>query len=81
MILRSSLTCINISQDSRYILVNLADNELQLIDIDNAEVVQRFLGQKQGECVIKSTFGGTDENLVISGSEGLCQPQLVFERS
>jgi WD repeat-containing protein 26 len=76
MMLRTNLTCINISRDSRYILVNLSDNELQLIDIDTAEIVQRFLGQKQGVFMIKSTFGGADENLVISGSEG--KPALRF---
>ena len=68
--LKTELTSVNISRDSKYILVNLADNELQLIDINSAEIVRRFLGQKQGKYVIRSTFGGADENLVISGSEG-----------
>lgn len=71
MMLRSKLTSINISRDSRFILVNLTDNELQLIDIGTAKIVQRFLGQKQGAYMIKSTFGGADENLVISGSQGI----------
>lgn len=51
-------------------LVNMDDGELQLIDINSAEVVRRFLGQKQGEFMIRSSFGGADENLIISGSEG-----------
>lgn len=68
--LKTQLTCINISRDSEHMLVNMVDNELQLIDINSAEVVQRFLGQKQGEFVIRSVFGGADENLIISGSEG-----------
>ena len=68
--LKTRLTCVNISRDSKYMLVNMADGELQLIDINSAEVVRRFLGQKQGEFMIRSSFGGADENLIISGSEG-----------
>ena len=68
--LKAMLTSVTISKDSRYMLVNMADGELQLIDINTAEIFQRFLGQKQGDYIIRSTFGGADENLVISGSEG-----------
>ena len=68
--LRTDMTCVSISRDSRHMLVNMADNELQLIDLRSAEIVQRFMGQKQGKYVIRSAFGGADENLVISGSEG-----------
>ena len=68
--LKTGLTSVKISRDSKYILVNMVDNELQLFDINSAEIVRRFLGQKQGNYVIRSTFGGADENLVISGSEG-----------
>ena len=71
ILLRSKMTCLSISRDSRYMLVNMADNEVQLIDIETAEIVRRFLGQKQETCVIRSSFGGADENLVISGSEGI----------
>lgn len=71
--LRTKMTCLSISRDSRYMLVNLADNEVQLIDIETAEIVRRFLGQKQGKYVIRSSFGGADENLIISGSEGTYQ--------
>lgn len=67
---KTELTCVNISRDSKYMLVNMAE-ELQLIDINNpTETVRRFDGQKQGEWIIRSCFGGADENLVISGSEG-----------
>lgn len=70
MLLRSKMTCVSISRDSRYILVNMADDEVQLIDIETAEIVRRFLGQKQENFIIRSCFGGADENLIISGSEG-----------
>ena len=72
--LKTDLTCVSISRDSRYMLVNMADNELQLIDINSAEIVRRFLGQKQGTFVVRSAFGGGDENLIISGSEGKNDP-------
>ena len=70
ILLRTRMTCLSISRDSRYMLVNMADNEVQLIDIETAEIVRRFLGQKQQEFMIRSTFGGADENLIVSGSEG-----------
>ena len=67
---KSDLTCVNISRDSKYMLVNMAE-ELQLIDINNpTETVRRFQGQQQGDWIIRSCFGGADENLVISGSGG-----------
>ncbi|KAH0562255.1 hypothetical protein GP486_003051, partial [Trichoglossum hirsutum] len=67
--LKVDLTCLNISQDSRYMLVNMSDNEIQLLDIETADIVRRFMGQKQGHYVIRSAFGGASENFVISGSE------------
>ncbi|MCJ1395356.1 hypothetical protein MMC18_008240 [Xylographa bjoerkii] len=67
--LKTKLTCVRISRDSKYMLINMVDNELQLIDIGSAEIVRRFLGQKQGEYIIRGSFGGADENLIISGSE------------
>ena len=68
--LKCKLTCVRISRDSKYMLINMVDNELQLIDISSAEVVRRFEGQKQGKFIIRGSFGGADENIIISGSEG-----------
>lgn len=68
--MKSKPTSIAISRDSQYMLVNLSEGQINLIDIDTTEVVRRFQGQKQGSYVIRSTFGGAAENFVISGSEG-----------
>ncbi|PYH46288.1 WD domain protein [Aspergillus saccharolyticus JOP 1030-1] len=66
---KSRPTSVAVSKDSRYLLVNLADNQLQLIDLNTTDVVRRFQGQKQGNFVIRSVFGGAADNFIVSGSE------------
>lgn len=68
--LKSPPTSITVSRDSRNVLVNLAEGQINLIDIETSTVIRRFRGQKQGQYVIRSAFGGAGENFVISGSEG-----------
>lgn len=68
--LKINLTCLTISRDSKQMLVNVVDNEIHLLDIETAVLVKTFRGQKQGQFVIRSSFGGAAENFVISGSEG-----------
>lgn len=70
MDLKVKLTSINISQDSRYMLVSKIDGEARMMDIETRETIKIFTGQKGGEFVIRSSFGGANESFVISGSEG-----------
>lgn len=74
ILLQSRMTCITVSRDGRYMLINMSNGQIQLIEIETREFVRRFEGQVQGEYVIRSCFGGADENLVISGSEGQSSP-------
>ncbi|KAJ5536052.1 hypothetical protein N7513_009238 [Penicillium frequentans] len=67
--LSSKPTSLAISRDSKHMLVNLKEGEIQLIDLETAGVVRRFSGHKQGEYVIRSTFGGAGENFIVSGSD------------
>ena len=64
------LTSINISRNSHHMLISMNDNKIRLMDIDTGEVLQSFSGQKQTEFIIRSAFGGADENFIVSGSEG-----------
>ena len=64
------MTSISISADSNFALVNLTLNEVHMIDLQNRETVRRFVGQQQGQFMIRNCFGGAAENFVLSGSEG-----------
>ncbi|EXJ93975.1 hypothetical protein A1O1_02368 [Capronia coronata CBS 617.96] len=63
------MTSISLSRDGSTVLVNLAIGEVHMIDLATRETVRKFRGQKQGEFVIRSCFGGAAENFVVSGSE------------
>ena len=69
-------TSVTISQDSKYMLVNLTSEEVHLLDIRTAELIRKFEGQKQGNFIIRSSFGGADENFIVSGSEGAYSEML-----
>jgi WD repeat-containing protein 26 len=66
-----NLTSVSISQDSRTILVSKTSGEAQLFDIETRKPIKLFTGQKGGQFVIRSAFGGANESFVISGSEGM----------
>jgi WD40 repeat protein len=65
------MTSVNISADSKLMLVSMNENKIYLMHIDSGEILQSFSGQKQSEYMIRSAFGGANESFVVSGSEGM----------
>jgi WD40 repeat protein len=65
------LTSVTISQDSRHMLISMSPDQIRLMEIDTGDVIQRFGGHAQKQFIIRSAFGGADENFVVSGSEGM----------
>lgn len=64
-----SITSLTISKDGRYCLVSLANQEIHIWDIGKKRLQQKFQGHVQTKYVVRSCFGGSDQNFVISGSE------------
>ncbi|KAK2748535.1 hypothetical protein FQN57_000669 [Myotisia sp. PD_48] len=69
ILLKPEPTCIKISKDSRYMLVNMSSGDIKLLDIETRQLARQFRGQKQGNFIIRSSFGGAAENFIVSGSE------------
>jgi WD40 repeat protein len=65
------LTSVEISQDSRHMLVSMNPDKIRLMEIDTGEVIQSFEGHQQKQFIIRSSFGGANENFVVSGSDGM----------
>ncbi|KAF2703024.1 WD repeat-containing protein-like protein [Pleomassaria siparia CBS 279.74] len=62
-------TSVTISKDSERMLVSMNKSMIKLMEIDTGETLQAYDGRKQEEFIIRSSFGGADENFVVSGSE------------
>jgi WD repeat-containing protein 26 len=67
----AKLTSLTLSNDCKSALLNLCSGEVDLVDIASGDIIRQFEGQKQGNFIIRSTFGGAAENFVLSGSEGM----------
>ena len=64
-----AITSLSLSRDSRFLLVNVASQETHAWDLHEKQLVHKYRGQKQGRFVIRSSYGGSDEAFVASGSE------------
>jgi hypothetical protein len=51
-------------------LISMNPDMVELLEIDSADLIQKFEGHQQKQFIIRSAFGGADENFVVSGSEG-----------
>ncbi|KAG8948860.1 hypothetical protein FRC04_009198 [Tulasnella sp. 424] len=71
------ITSLSISSDSRFVLINHAPDDLLLYDLVKHRTVRKFTGQQQRDDVIRSCFGGVDEDFILSGSEGEAPPPGV----
>ncbi|ERF68823.1 hypothetical protein EPUS_06267 [Endocarpon pusillum Z07020] len=65
----AQLTCVSVTRDSNNMLVNLAIGGAKLLDIETGNTIRTFEGATQGNYMIRSCFGGSAENFVVSGSE------------
>ena len=62
---------VNITQNSRYLLVNTLDGEARLIDLETRETLRKFRAHspKVSNWIIRATLGGANESFVATGSE------------
>lgn len=67
--LQAIMTCVTISHDSRYALINISAKEIHLWDIEKIQLVRKCVGQQQQDFIIRSCFGGVADNFLVSGSD------------
>jgi WD40 repeat protein len=69
-----TITSISLSKCGRFLLTNVSfkNPRLDLWDLEKKEVVRKYKGHKQDLYIIKCSFGGVGENLVLCGSSDSC---------
>lgn len=65
-----TITSFSLSGDSKFLLVNLLNQEIHLWNIDgDVKLVAKYKGHKRARFVIRSCFGGLEQAFIASGSE------------
>jgi WD40 repeat protein len=63
------ITSFSLSKDSKFLLVNLINQEIHLWSLEDLKVVSKYVGHKRARFVIRSCFGGLKQAFIASGSE------------
>uniref|UniRef100_A0A2N9G4W9 CTLH domain-containing protein n=1 Tax=Fagus sylvatica TaxID=28930 RepID=A0A2N9G4W9_FAGSY len=64
------ITSFSLSKDNKFLLVNLINQEMHLWSIEgDLKVVAKYKGHKRARFVIRSCFGGFEQDFIASGSE------------
>lgn len=65
-----TLTALSASRDGRYLLVSTVASEIHAWDLVERAIVHKYRGHKAHVCVLRPSFGGHDDSLVLSGCGG-----------
>ncbi|PPS05686.1 hypothetical protein GOBAR_AA14958 [Gossypium barbadense] len=64
------ITSFSLSRDSRFLLINLLNQEIHLWNIEgDPKLVSKYRGHKRTRFIIRSCFGGLEQAFIASGSE------------
>jgi WD40 repeat protein len=77
--MEDKLTSLNFAHDGD-LLVSMNDGRIFTMDVTTGEILSRYEGAIQKEYVVRSSFGGANENFVISGSEGQLEATCIMTR-
>ncbi|KMT09105.1 hypothetical protein BVRB_6g132130 [Beta vulgaris subsp. vulgaris] len=65
-----AITSFSLSNDGKFLLLNLANQEIHLWTIDgDIKLVAQYKGHKRSRFVVRSCFGGLEQSFIASGSE------------
>ncbi|KAM7276680.1 hypothetical protein ACFE04_018546 [Oxalis oulophora] len=66
---KHTITSFSLSEDSKFLLVNLLNQEIHLWNLEDLKFVSKYEGHRRARFVIRSCFGGLKQAFIASGSE------------